>query len=111
MSLFLSIVALAVGYGRQTERIRQNQRDLDDHKRENQQDIQASREAVRELREFLAVVKEFSREQAAVNQAVARTLDSVTARLESIGDLVMQHKAIIELHTEVLGRRGIVASE
>jgi hypothetical protein len=110
-ALLISLLSMAKSYGRQQAELQETRKLFEEHRRENAEDISASRAALKELREFLGAVKEFSREQAAVNQAVARTLDSVTARLESVGDLVMQHKAIIELHTEVLGRKGFVTSE
>jgi len=62
-----------------------------------------------ELRELLGALKEFSREQAAVNIGVTKTLDACTRRLEDVGDLVMQHKAVIELHSEILRRKGLVS--
>jgi hypothetical protein len=63
------------------------------------------------MHELLGALKEFTREQAAVNVGVTATLASCTERLQQVGDIVMGQKATIEIHGEILRRKGLISGD
>jgi len=113
VALLLSIGGVVFVSGRHAAELKQARDDIKSlHSQVEllRKDADEDSKALRnELRELLGALKEFSREQAAVNIGVTKTLDACTRRLEDVGDLVMQHKAVIELHGEILRRKGLVS--
>lgn len=122
VAVLISVGGIVFGAGRQTSKIEAQsdrigvlEREVLRLRSQSGEDTDDAREATaivrEELREFFGTVKEFTREQAAVNLQITKTLDSVARRLESVGDLVMEHKATIAIHGEVLRRKGLIAGE
>jgi methyl-accepting chemotaxis protein len=115
ISLLMSAFQLVFRDGKRTAELEEARKEIVylrqsivDHSAENEADMREANQVMEELRDLIGAVKEFSREQSAVNVAVTRTLDLLTGRLEKVGDLTMQNAAILGLHTEVLRRKGLV---